>query len=252
MIPSDFFKGKVVIVTGATSGIGREAAVLFSQSGMNVAAGGRDLIAGQSLIQETANFSGEILFIPTEIDKDESVRKFVEEACSHFGRIDFALNCAGTEGKFVPFTDQDETDWDYVIGVNLKGVWTSMKYQIQAMLKHGFGGIVNISSVIADRALPNTSIYTASKSGVNALTRVAAVEYGKANIRINAISPGAVETPMLERIASKEAKQQLKDENPLKKMQPQKILQRQPCGYFLLWPTTLMVKISRWMADMAC
>jgi len=211
------FKDKVVIVTGATSGVGRQASILFAKSGMQVVAAGRNQLAGNSLVKEIKESGGKILFVPTQIEIEESVQKLVEGTSNQFGGLDFALNCAGTEGRLAPITEQKESDWNSVININLKGVWFSMKNEIPAMLKCGSGAIVNISSQLTERGLIGASLYTASKAGVNALTRVAAVEYGKF-IRVNAISPGAIETPMLERMASEEVREQLKIQNPLGKI----------------------------------
>lgn len=210
-------KNKVVVVTGATSGIGKESCYLLAGRGMAVVAAGRNKAVGKALQEEIVASGGKILFVETDVGNETAVQALIEKTCEHFGGVDYAFNCAATEGKLVPFIEQKASDWQAVIDTNLKGVWLCMKYEISAMLKRGGGAIVNVSSHLANFALPGSSVYTASKAGVNALTRVAAIEYGKRKIRVNAISPGAVDTAMLERITTEEVRNAIKEQNPLEK-----------------------------------
>jgi len=224
-------RGKVVIVTGATSGIGRATALLFAKYGIKVILAGRNAVAGRSLQDEIVSSGGKALFIETNVSSYESVKTLIQKTQTHFGQIDYALNNAGIEGNFAPLTELQEEDFDEVLGINLKGVWLCLKLQLQAMSQKG-GAIVNISTNITKMGLKGTGLYTASKAGVNSLTRVAAVEYGPSGIRVNAIAPGAVDTPMLRRIypESSEEFKQLSEENPLKTIAtPEEI------AYNVLW-----------------
>lgn len=212
------FQDKVALVTGATSGIGKECCKLLMQQGAHVVAIGRDPARGASLIQELQSENDRLIFIAGSVEDPVSMEQLSTSIEKRFGGIDYAINSAGHEGRLAYTTEQNVSDWHLVVDVNLKGVWLSLKHEIALMLKKGAGSIVNISSQLAERALPGTSIYSASKAGVNALTRVAAVEYGEYNIRINAISPGATDTPMLERITSLDVREGLHKKNPLKKI----------------------------------
>lgn len=191
--------GKVAVITGATSGIGRASALLFASQGIKVVLAGRNEQKGKSLESEIAAMGSKALFVPTDVSNSESVENLIDVAKSSFGEIHYALNNAGIEGALRPLVETDERDFDEVMGINLKGIWLCLKAQLQAMSSKG-GAIVNVSTSITRLGLPETGIYTASKAGVESLTRVAAIEHGKEGIRVNAISPGAVDTPMIHRI----------------------------------------------------
>lgn len=224
-------RGKVAIVTGATSGIGKSTALLFAKYGVKVVLAGRNKTAGHALQKDITSAGGEGLFIETDVASYTSVKRLIEETKTNFGEIDYALNNAGVEGSFAPLAELQEKDFDEVLGINLKGIWLCLKFQLQAMSQRG-GAIVNTSSNITKLGLIGTGLYTASKAGVNSLTRVAAVEYGPSGIRVNAIAPGAVDTPMLRRIYPESTKEfkQLSEENPLKTIAtPEEI------AYNILW-----------------
>jgi NAD(P)-dependent dehydrogenase (short-subunit alcohol dehydrogenase family) len=214
----EYMKGKIAIVTGATSGIGREVALLFASHGIKVAASGRDEKAGLSLIKEIISKQGEAIFIKTDVTNSQSVQNLIKETKKSYGGIDYAFNNAGIEGVLGSISDMEEEAWDNVINTNLKGLWLCLKYEFSEMILRRGGAIVNTSTNLTKLGLPGTSAYAASKAGVEALTQVAAIEYGKHGIRVNTISPGAVDTPMLNRIFNSEQKEQLKTSNPLHKI----------------------------------
>jgi NAD(P)-dependent dehydrogenase (short-subunit alcohol dehydrogenase family) len=211
-------KGKVALITGATSGIGHEAAVLFAEHGIKVVIAGRNENAGEALVDEISKKGGEALFIQTDVTDTKSVQKLIEMTQKHFGGFDYALNNAGIEGVLAPLAQLREEEWDAVMNTNLKGLWLCMKYEILALMQRGGGAIVNVSSNLTRLSEPTTSVYTASKAGVEVLSRIAAVEYGKYKIRVNTINPGAVDTPMIRRIYSEDVLTQLRQTNPLGKI----------------------------------
>jgi NAD(P)-dependent dehydrogenase (short-subunit alcohol dehydrogenase family) len=192
-------KGKVAIVTGATSGIGRASSVLLAQQGVKVVLAGRNEQSGQTLEQDIISFGGEAVFVRTDVSDAKSVENLMVQAQAVFGTIHYALNNAGIEGKLGALSEMEEQNFDEVISINLRGVWLCLKYQLQAMASQG-GSVVNISTRITRIGMVGTGVYTASKAGVESLTRVAAIEHGKQGIRVNAVSPGAVDTPMIHRI----------------------------------------------------
>lgn len=219
-------EGKVIVITGATSGIGRAAAHHFSQKGLKVLLAGRRKDQGEQLVEEIEAFGKEAFFIETDVSKEKEVKRLIHEGKKHFGLIHYAFNNAGVEGEQKLLTETDEKDWDQVIGTNLKGIWLSMKYEIPELIQAGGGAIVNVSTELTLRVSPGFSLYSASKAGVELLTKAAAVEYGPSKVRINALAPGAVDTPMIHRILSPAEINQMNEGNPLKKMaSPEEIAQ---------------------------
>jgi NAD(P)-dependent dehydrogenase (short-subunit alcohol dehydrogenase family) len=197
--------GKVALVVGGTTGIGRATAVAFAQAGANVAIAGRGKDRGKETEALVKKTGAEGLFIETNVTDDSSVRALIERTVETFGRIDAAFNNAGIEGNVAPIAETTEEDFDTLIATNLKGVYLGLKYQIVQMLKNGGGAIVNTASIGGLVGFPNTAIYCASKHGVIGLTKTAALELATSNIRVNAIAPGAVQTGLLNRMAGSEA-----------------------------------------------
>jgi NAD(P)-dependent dehydrogenase (short-subunit alcohol dehydrogenase family) len=192
------FAGKTAIVTGAGSGMGRATAQAFAAAGANVVVADIAEAAGQETVALIEQDGGVATFAQTDVSKTADVEAMVDRAIASFGRLDYAMNGAAIETETTPLADCEELAFDRLIAVNLKSVFLCMKHQIRAMLREGTGGaIVNIASTNAFRPQPNQPAYTASKHGVLGLTRAAAIDYAGTGIRINAVCPGAIETPML-------------------------------------------------------
>lgn len=199
----DSFTNKVVLVTGGSVGIGRETALAFAQKGAKVVVASRRVKEGEETVQLIKASGCEGMFLKTDVRKAVEVETAIGKTVEYYGRLDCAFNNAGVEGTLSPIVEDNEEDWDRIVDINLKGTWLSMKYEIPQMLKQGEGVIVNNASIVGLTGIgPNISIYSASKHGVIGLTKSLAVEYAKAGIRINVVCPGAIETPMFDRITA--------------------------------------------------
>ena len=192
----EFYTGKVVMITGAATGMGETSAIEFAKAGAKVVVADWNEAEGQATVDEITRSGGDAKFVKVDVSNAESVKSMVARTLDWYGRLDCAFNNAGIMEENSKLADVDEAMFDRIIAVNMKGVFLCMKYELPVMVAQGKGAIVNTSSVCAARILPNCAAYTASKFGVVALTRSAAVEYGGSGVRINAILPGAIATPM--------------------------------------------------------
>lgn len=196
------FTGKVALITGAGSGIGRETALALAQHGAKVVLGNRNAEQGEQVVQEIRAAGGVASFQRTDVTDPAQVQSLVQRAVSEYGGIHLAFNNAGVEGEMGPLHQQSLDSAAHVLDVNVKGVLYAMKYEIEQMLRQGGGGaIVNNSSILGLKGIANLAVYVASKHAVVGLTRSAALDYAPQRLRINSVAPGPTHTRMLTDIA---------------------------------------------------
>jgi NAD(P)-dependent dehydrogenase (short-subunit alcohol dehydrogenase family) len=189
----------VVLITGALTGIGRASAIIFAQEGANIVVSGHRDKGAQELVAELQGFGGEAIFVRSDVRKDEDVRNLVDQTVKRFGRLDIAVNSAGTEGTPGPVTDQTAESYAATFDTNVMGTLLSMKHELRVMLPQKSGSIVNVSSAYGRVGAAGASVYAASKHAVEGLTKSAALEVASAGVRVNVVAPGNTDTGMLTR-----------------------------------------------------
>lgn len=199
------FAGKVALVTGGASGIGRATALAFGRAGASVVIADVSVDGGHATAAMIVENGGKALFVQANVTRAAEVENLLDKTVYHYGRLDCAVNCAALQAAPARLDELDEDEFDRLMAVNVKGVWLSMKYQLRQMVKQGGGAIVNLSSSYGLVGAPLQGAYAASKHALAGLTKSAAAEYAKDGIRVNAVSPGAVRTPMLARVIGGEA-----------------------------------------------
>jgi NAD(P)-dependent dehydrogenase (short-subunit alcohol dehydrogenase family) len=195
-------QAKTVLITGALSGIGRATALAFARSGARVVVSGRREEQGVLLAKELIELGADAAFFRADVRHEADIERLVAFTIERFGSIDAAINNAGTEGELTPLTEATAAGYAETFDTNVLGVLMSMKHELRAMVRQGSGSIVNLSSIAGKVGLANSAIYAASKHAVEGLTKSAALEYAAQGIRVNAVAPGPVETPMLDRFVS--------------------------------------------------
>jgi len=193
-------EGKVALVTGGSSGIGRASSLAFAREGARVVVSDVNVEGGEETVSKIKEAAGVAIFVHADVSKVADVEILIKKTVETYGRLDCAHNNAGIGGEVGALTHEyPEESWERLISINLKGVWLCMKFEIPAMLRQGGGAIVNTSSIWGLVGAPGASAYVASKHGVAGLTKAAALEYAQQGIRINAVNPGAIRTPMTDR-----------------------------------------------------
>jgi NAD(P)-dependent dehydrogenase (short-subunit alcohol dehydrogenase family) len=190
----------VVLITGALTGIGRATAIAFAKEGARLVVSGRKEAEGKALEAELRGLGAETEFIAADVRHEQDMRNLVDRAVARFGRLDVAINNAGTEGRPGPLTDVSAETYNAMFDTNVLGVLLSLKHELRVMQAQGSGSIVNISSTMGERGAANLSLYTASKHAVEGLTKSAALEGAAYGVRVNAVAPGPTETAMLDRL----------------------------------------------------
>ncbi len=214
----NIFQNKVAIVTGGSFGIGRAAAIAFAQRGAKVVIA--DCVEDSETLTAIKSTGGEAIFIKCDVSGDANVKMMIDQVIENYGRLDYAFNNAGVEGLSALTHECTNDNWEKTIGINLKGVWLCMKYEIPHLLKQSKSAIVNNASIAGLVGFPNIPAYVASKHGVIGLTKNAALEYAKSGMRVNAVCPGVIKTPMIDRFTgkNKEVEKQFESMEPIGRM----------------------------------
>jgi NAD(P)-dependent dehydrogenase (short-subunit alcohol dehydrogenase family) len=217
----------VVLITGALTGIGRATALAFAHDGARIVVSGRHDDEGQELVAELGKLGAEVEFLRSDVRHEDDVRSLVDQTVARFGRLDVAVNNAGTEGKPGPVTEQSAESYAAVFDTNVLGTLLSIKHELRVMLAQGHGSIINVSSTYGRMGAPGASVYVASKHAVEGLTKAAALEAAGSGVRVNVIAPGPIETGMLNRFTgTDERKAALVAGVPLKRVgRPEEIAQ---------------------------
>jgi NAD(P)-dependent dehydrogenase (short-subunit alcohol dehydrogenase family) len=217
----------VVLITGALTGIGRATALAFAKEGARIVIAGRRDEAGQNLVAELRRLDAEAEYVNADVRHEDDVRILVDQTVTRFGRLDVAVNAAGTEGKPGPVTEQSAESYAATFDTNVLGTLLSMKHELRVMTAQGHGSIVNVSSTYGHLGAAGASLYAASKHAVEGLTRSAALEAAEFGVRVNAVAPGPIDTGMLTRFTgSDERKAGLVSTVPLKRVgRPEEIAQ---------------------------
>ena len=224
MITTDL-KGKVALITGASSGIGKASAIMLAKAGADVVIASRRAALNEETLAAIKAEGVKGLALTADVSREEDIKRVVDETVKQFGRLDIAFNNAGVEELPSPLNEKTGEAYDHVFNINVKGVLLSMKYEVAAMLKNGGGSIINTSSVAGHIGMGGMGIYVASKHAVEGLTKSVALEYAKQGIRVNAVAPAAIETPMFGRfVDNDEAREYMKSLHPVGRVgQPDEI-----------------------------
>lgn len=200
-------KGKVALVTGAGSGIGRATAELFAVHGAFVVVADKNLNTAKETLELIKKSGEKGLALEVDISQEDQIKSLIEETITRFGQLNYACNNAGIEGEQAFTADCSAENWSRVIDINLRGTWLCMKYQIPEMFKNPGGAIVNVSSIAGLLGFSGIPAYASSKHGINGLTKTAALEYAEQGIRVNSVCPGAIQTPMIDRFVGTESQE---------------------------------------------